>query len=159
MVASECSSLADARTRFLSMIDELAQGEGLPPIAGRMFGVLVFDGGPISFSDLAQRLEVSRASVSTSARALEAHGLVQRIKMPGKRCVFFDLVPDRYARLLHDARARAQRGAEGIDRVRRALPPTDPSRIARLRDLSQFYQTLHDATDRALQQLSGDHHE
>jgi DNA-binding transcriptional regulator GbsR (MarR family) len=44
--------------------------------------------------DLVAALHVSKASISTSLRTLEAMGLVQRAGMPGKRRLHYRLRPD-----------------------------------------------------------------
>lgn len=153
MAVSDTDPLTEARARFLTLAAALAQGEGLPPIAGRIFGLLVFDGGPISFSDLAERLAVSRGSVSTSVRVLEQRGLVRRIAASGSRAVLFDLADDLYAGLLGDVARRARDGARQIEEIARGLPKDTPDRIARLHDLSLFYHALNGAMSAAAQTL------
>ncbi|MDG1076042.1 MAG: ArsR family transcriptional regulator, partial [Planktotalea sp.] len=64
------------RTDFIEKTGLITQAEGLPRIAGRVFGLLIYDGDVVSFGDLATKLQVSRASISTSIRILEERGLV-----------------------------------------------------------------------------------
>lgn len=61
------------------------QNENMPRIAGRLFGLLLLEGGPFSFAELAERLDVSRASISTNARFLTSQGMIQRVAVPGDR--------------------------------------------------------------------------
>lgn len=70
---------------FMETMGMEFQNEGLPRIAGRLYGLLLLEGGPFSFSELAERLEVSRASVSTNARMLATQGLIERVAVPGDR--------------------------------------------------------------------------
>ncbi|MDG1067192.1 MAG: MarR family transcriptional regulator [Sulfitobacter sp.] len=73
------------RADFIEKSGLISQAEGLPRIAGRVFGMLIFDGDMISFGELATRLQVSRASISTSIRILEERGLVKRMTKAGER--------------------------------------------------------------------------
>jgi DNA-binding transcriptional regulator GbsR (MarR family) len=63
---SEDPSIDAIRSEFIEKTGLISQAEGLPRIAGRVFGLLIFDGDMVSFGDLATRLQVSRASISTS---------------------------------------------------------------------------------------------
>ncbi len=44
------------REDFIEKTGLITQAEGLPRIAGRVFGMLIFDGELVSFGDLATRL-------------------------------------------------------------------------------------------------------
>ncbi|MGD9480393.1 GbsR/MarR family transcriptional regulator [Shinella sp. G-2] len=70
---------------FVETMGMYFQGENMPRIAGRLYGLLLLEGGPFSFSELAERLDVSRASISTNARMLAAQGMIQRVAVPGDR--------------------------------------------------------------------------
>ncbi len=61
------------------------QDQQMPRIAGRLFGLLLIEGGPFSFGELADRLQVSRGSISTNARMLSDIGLIERVSKPGDR--------------------------------------------------------------------------
>ena len=52
------------------------ESDGLPRIAGRIFGLLLVSEDARSLDDLAAELRVSKGSVSTNARLLEQRGLV-----------------------------------------------------------------------------------
>src|SRR6056300_574061 len=84
------------RSDFIEKTGLITQAEGLPRIAGRVFGMLIFDGDMVSFGDLAKRLQVSRASISTSIRILEERGLVKRMTRPGERQDYFQLASNPY---------------------------------------------------------------
>lgn len=71
------------RTRFIEQLGRLAEGEGLPRIAGRMLGSLMLNAESCSLEQLAVQLNVSRASISTNGRLLEGLGLIQRVTVPG----------------------------------------------------------------------------
>lgn len=150
------SEIDRIRTEFLERVSAMAHAEHMPPISGRIFGLLVFDGGPIAFGDLAERLNVSRASISTAARVLEEHGLICRLKRPGQRGDFFDIQNPPYQGLFSGILQRAHRAEESIRDAIEALPSTEAERRARLSDFGEFYTALQICASMALDQLTGD---
>ena len=70
---------------FVESMGLLWENEGLPRIAGRIFGYLVVQPEACSLDDLAAGLGVSKASISTDARRLEQLGLITRVSRPGDR--------------------------------------------------------------------------
>ena len=147
---------ADAvRERFIEEQGLRSQDEGLPRIAGRMLGLLIFDGRPRSFGELATELKVSRASISTNARLLQTLGAIERTTVPGDRQDYFQLSEDPYARILDGALERAERSRLAIQKFRDALPTTGqngPRR--RLKEYGDFYanvvEALAEARDRSV---------
>ncbi|HYD53310.1 MAG TPA: MarR family transcriptional regulator [Gemmatimonadaceae bacterium] len=85
---------------FVETMGLLWEGEGLPRIAGRIFGFLSLQTEPCSLDDLALALGVSKASVSTDARRLEGLGLIHRVGVPADRRDYYTVVPDVPARML-----------------------------------------------------------
>ena len=55
-------------TRFASRIGQLLEADGFPPIAGRLFGLLLLQDDACSLDDAARTRHVSKASGSTNAR-------------------------------------------------------------------------------------------
>ena len=53
---------------FVERMGLTLEGEGLPRIAGRLFGFLLVHPEAYSLDELAERLQVSKASISTNAR-------------------------------------------------------------------------------------------
>ena len=107
------------RERFIEQMGIIAQGDGVPRIAGRMMGLMIFDGRPYSFSELATELQVSRGSVSTNARILEQMGIIERTAVPGERQDYFQLADSPYEAVLSGALARARKCAPGRREHRR----------------------------------------
>ena len=90
------------RTDFIEKTGLVTQAEGVPHIAGRVFGKLSYNGDVVSFGDLATKLQVSRARI----RTLEERGLVKRVTKPGERQDFFQLAPNPYATMLKGIQKR-----------------------------------------------------
>ncbi|EAU41382.1 hypothetical protein FP2506_01405 [Fulvimarina pelagi HTCC2506] len=108
-------SCAEARERFIERMGEHMEMEGLPRIAGRLFGLLLVDPGTVSFSDLAERLGVSRGSISTNARLLEGKGLIERVAVDGERQDYFRLADRPFVNMVRGIAARMRETMTLID--------------------------------------------
>lgn len=139
------TSVDAVRSGFIEQMGLLAQGEGLPPAAGRIFAALVFDGETIAFSNLAVDLKLSRASVSTSMRLLEERGLVRRSRRPGDRQDYFEIAPDAFDAMLASARRRIDSVKREIDATIAALPSSEEGPRQRLSRFSDFYRRVGEA--------------
>ena len=144
---------AAVRSDFIEKTGLISQAEGLPRIAGRVFGMLIFDGDMVSFGDLATRLQVSRASISTSIRILEERGLVKRMTKPGERQDYFQLAPNPYATMLEGIRKRTRMTMDEIAATIDALPP-DADAVDRLTAYANFYASTDAAVSHALDALA-----
>lgn len=140
---------ADNRSDFIEKVGLITQAEGLPRIAGRIFGMLVFDGETVSFSDLADRLEVSRASVSTSMRLLEERSLIKRVAKPGERQDFFQLAPNAYPTMIEGTIKRMQAAKDEILETLDTLPKSSGAH-QRLSEYAGFYRSIEAGLDTAL---------
>ena len=82
----------------LAYIEEMGiaiEGLGLPRMAGRVLGALLIADPPEqSAEDLAETLQASRGSISTTTRLLEMPGLIERVSKPGDRRVYYRNRPD-----------------------------------------------------------------
>ena len=72
-----------AIAEFVERMGLVTQADGLPRIAGRIMGLMIVHGGSFGFTELTERLSVSRASISTNTRLLEDLGVIERTAMPG----------------------------------------------------------------------------
>ena len=90
----------DNETRFVERSGLIAEREGFSRIAGRIFGLLMLAPDELSLDEIAERLQVSRASVSTEARRLQDKGIVERTSRPGDRKDYYHIAPNHYLRSL-----------------------------------------------------------
>ena len=139
----------DARTtRFTDRIASLFEHDGLPPIAGRIFALLLLSEEARSLDQLAAELGVSKASASTNARLLAA---VRRDRAGPAAGQPARLLPDRRRplRAIHGGSGWSD-GSEFTDVIgegRRTLPlasPSGPRAAGALRERLQ----LHGRCDR-----------
>ncbi|MGJ8605393.1 MAG: GbsR/MarR family transcriptional regulator [Marivita sp.] len=146
------ASVSATRADFIEKIGLITQAEGLPRIAGRVFGLLIFDGDAVSFGDLAIRLQVSRGSISSSIRLLEERGLVKRVAKPGDRQDYFQLAPNPYVTMLEGIRKRARSTRDDIAQTIDSLPPGNDA-IGRLKEYAAFYASTDAAIGMAISDL------
>lgn len=148
------TDIAQTRATFIEKIGLIAQGEGMPRSAGRLFGLLVFDGGEHAFGRLAEALSISRGSVSASVRFLEERGLVVRTARAGDRQDYFALADDPFGTLTRDAQARTVRAAKEIEKSLDALPGDAADVRARLAAHAGFYRAIVAGLDHALTHIA-----
>lgn len=87
-------TVEDIRNELIDHIGEKAERFGLPRIAGQMEGLLLLSEGRLSLDDIADRLEVSKASVSTNIRLLERWKVVRRVYNRGDRKNYYEIAGD-----------------------------------------------------------------
>jgi len=133
-----------AISEFVEQMGLILQAEGLPRIAGHIMGLMIMHEGPFSLSQLAERLSVSRASISTNTRLLEDLDIIVRTAKPGDRQDYFKLSPQPYARLLRGVVRRMRRARDVVEDTQDALPESLTDTHERLRELDAFYEVLID---------------
>ena len=144
----------DAVAEFIDRMGMIAQADGLPRIAGRLMGFFVIHGGPVSFSELSERLQVSRASVSNNTRLLEGIGVIERTSRPGDRQDYFRLADQPYRRLLEGVVERMGRASAAADKAGLELPADWADARRRLAELSDFYSGAEENTRALLAALA-----
>ena len=132
----------DAIAEFVERMGLITQADGLPRIAGRIMGLMVVHGGPFGFTELAERLSVSRASISTNTRLLEDLGIIERTATPGDRQDYFRLSPRPYPRMLRGVVERIRRARVVVEDAQAALPEDFSGAQERLAELDAFYEAL-----------------
>lgn len=132
--------LEQTRAEFIEKIGVMAQGDGLPRIAGRLLGLLIWDGHAISFGDLAIKLQVSRASISSATRILEERRLIKRTAKPGDRQDYLQIADKPYIKMMESV-------ADGIEAAKAEIRDTlddIPEANQDVRDRVQAYANFYD---------------
>jgi DNA-binding transcriptional regulator GbsR (MarR family) len=150
------TTTADAALReWVEQIAMLFEREGLPRMAGRIFGwLLVCEPAEQSMEDLAAALQGSKASMSTMTRVLAQAGLVERFRPPGGRRDFYRIRPGHWERLwetrleqLREATALAARGRALVARrgaeSRRRLEEFHEQYVFFSRELPRLLERWH----------------
>jgi len=87
-------TVEDIQNDFIDTIGEMTELSGLTRVAGLLKGLLLLSREPLSLDDMAERLEVSKASVSTNIRVLERWKAVRRVFNRGDRKNYYQLRGD-----------------------------------------------------------------
>ena len=138
---------------FIEQMGVVTQSEGLPRISGQIFALLLIEAGPFSFSEIAQRLAVSRGSVSTNTRLLENLGMIERVSKMGDRCDYFQLAHDPYSKLVKGALRRMKKSIAVVQEAQADLPAGWSESLQRLQSLEHFYSELLESNASLLKRL------
>jgi len=84
-------TIEDIRNDLIHVIGEKAEKFGFSRIAGQLEGLLLFSKEPMSLDEMAERLEVSKASISTNIRFLERWKVVKKVYHRGARKNFYEI--------------------------------------------------------------------
>lgn len=125
---------------FIETIGVISSAEGWPPISGRILGYLVLADGACSLTDIAEALNVSKASVSTNVRLLEAKGIAVREARRGSRQDHWRVETRPHRAVLESLAERFQRNARRIDEIATLFPDDKNSQRQKVEEFSEFYR-------------------
>jgi len=141
----------DASTaHFIETMGLTLESEGLPRIAGRIFGLLLLSEDALSLDDLAAELQVSKASVSTNTRLLEQRGVLEQVGRPADRRDYYRVPRDLFSHTMAHRLARWQRFHEAIAEARSTLPIRNPRVLERLDEYGAAYAHMSKVIREAL---------
>jgi DNA-binding transcriptional regulator GbsR (MarR family) len=141
----------DVRTaHFIEQMGLALEADGLPRIAGRIFGLLLVSEDARSLDDLAHELRVSKASVSTNARMLEQRAVLERTSRPGDRRDYYRVPSDLFSHTMAQRVARWQRFHDAIGAARTGLPIRSAEVMERLEEYQQAYAYMSQVITEAL---------
>lgn len=83
--------LDEAKLLFIEKLGVYYEDYGIPRIGGRILGLMLVSGQPLTAEQIATHLKVSRGSVSTNVRLLASGGLIERISVVGERIDYYDV--------------------------------------------------------------------
>jgi DNA-directed RNA polymerase specialized sigma24 family protein len=142
---------AEAVREFEETFTTVLMGSGMPKMMSRVMACLCLtDSGSLTASELAQRLQVSPASVSKAVAFLDSQGLVRREADEGRRERYAVDDDVWYQSMMASARSIAQvveiaRQGVGV------LGPGSPA-AARLENVARFLDFVSESTARAAEQ-------
>ncbi|HJR15769.1 MAG TPA: MarR family transcriptional regulator [Gemmatimonadales bacterium] len=141
----------DAKTAgFVERMGLALEADGLPRIAGRIFGLLLVSEDCRSLDQLAAELHVSKASVSTNARLLEQRGVLERNSRPSDRRDYYRVPPDLFSHTMAQRLQRWRRFHEAVGDARTSLPIRSRKVLQRLEEYESAYTYLSQAIGEAL---------
>jgi DNA-binding transcriptional regulator GbsR (MarR family) len=136
---------------FIERVGFSAESDGLPRIAGRLFGFLLLSPGPRSLDEIADALGVSKGSASTDARLLLNRGWLKRASLAGDRRDYYEMAPDFFAGIVAYRLGRWEALCKSVVKGRQQLPRQPKSvqeRLTYLDEAQQFFsQGIHRLLD------------
>jgi DNA-binding transcriptional regulator GbsR (MarR family) len=142
----ESQKTQQAIEEFIERMGLISQAEGIPRISGRILGVLVLFDEPFSFAQLSEKLQVSRASISTNTRLLETLTIIERTTKRGERQDYFRLRKNPYVSLMRGVQTRMLYAQEVVEQTRQQLPEEWSGAQKRLQELEKFYTDFYQAS-------------
>jgi DNA-binding transcriptional regulator GbsR (MarR family) len=139
-----------ARRTFIDRLGHAGEVDGLSPIAGRLYAILLLSDEPQSLDDLAAALGVSKASVSTDARRLFERGIVERVTRPGDRRDYYEVAPDFVADKVRSRVDQWRRLRQMAVDLREADATLSPIVRQRLDDIDDLYASIVDCVQATL---------
>jgi DNA-binding transcriptional regulator GbsR (MarR family) len=137
---------------FIDRMGIAAESDGLSPIAGRLFALLLLADEPRSLDDLADGLGVSKASVSTDARRLLERGIVERVAVAGDRRDFYQLTPDFFVQIVQ-SRVDRWRRMQSLTADLRAASKKLPRRVRdNLETIDEVQSFIFDRFEQVLEE-------
>ena len=140
-------TLEETRSAFIEKIGLKAQADGLPRIAGRVLGLLIWDGTAVSFASLADQLMVSRGSISSATRILLERRLIKRIAKAGERQDFFQLSDAPYVSMMEATKISLDNAKDEINATLNDIPDAQTEIKARVAAYADFYGKMSKAVD------------
>ena len=137
--------------QFIERMGLAIERMGLARTFGRLFGLLMVADEPLSLDDMVERLGVSKASVSTNARACEELGLARRVGVRGDRKDYYEIAPRAFehvtAKRVVAIHSMAGLAAEGLQAV-----GDEPSLARdRLTEMLDFYLFMGEQIEELLE--------
>ena len=87
----------------------LANAWGVSPLLGRIHGLLLLVGRPMTAEEVCERLDISRASASVQLNAILGWGLARRMYLPGDRRQHYLAEPEPWTWFRRAVRVRKER--------------------------------------------------
>ncbi len=148
----------EALRRFVEDVALLFEGQGLPRMAGRIFGWLLVSENPSqTLEELGAAVGGSKASMSTMTRLLLQTKILTRMRWPGSRSDSFCIRPDAWNAMFEDQVRFASAGRELSDRgleLMAGRPAQDRMRLLGFREGCVFMER---AMPRLLEDWQRDH--
>lgn len=142
----------DPVTEFIETMGVRFQDQNMPRIAGRLFGLLLIEAEPLSFNELAERLQVSRGSVSTNARMLADFGLIERVGKPGDRHDYYRLPPNGLSNVFRKQLERLWWADSFYRSIEARLPAHRRKSKQRLLEIATFTRKAAEGLERSLEE-------
>lgn len=141
----------EAVQQFVERMGLVCEKEGMARSAGRIFGLLLVGGRSFSLDELAEKLQASKAGVSTNCRLLEQFGMIERVSSLGDRRDFYRVQEDPWEHMMRVAQTRWRDMVKILSEAQQSLPATMDEGKRTLATAQQFHQLLIRDVDQLLE--------
>jgi DNA-binding transcriptional regulator GbsR (MarR family) len=129
------------RTReFIEKMGLLFEHGGSTRTHGRLMALLLVHDKPLSLSEMADHLQVSKASLSTNARMAVQIGMAQRVSRPGDRKDYYQMTPSSFENMVAQRVQAIDVFIHLADEGLAAVEADNTTARARLEKMKEFYQ-------------------
>jgi DNA-binding transcriptional regulator GbsR (MarR family) len=135
------SAMHPAAERLIEQMGLHWESEGRPRIAGRVFALMLLQDRDFTLEELAAVLRVSRGSMSTNTRRLEADGVIERVAKSGDRRVYYRLTADPYRAMIEDHLKRMEKMRQVVAQARKELVAATKQKHTRLAEIEKFHKS------------------
>lgn len=136
--------------QFVERMGVICEKEGMARSAGRIFGLLLVGGRPYSLDELAEKLQASKAGVSTNCRMLEQFGMIERVSSLGDRRDFYRVQDSPWEHMMRVAQTRWREMVKIFGDAAVGLPPQMAEGKRRLHEAERFHALLISEVDRLM---------
>jgi DNA-binding transcriptional regulator GbsR (MarR family) len=141
----------EAVQQFVERMGLICEKEGMARSSGRIFGLLLVGGRPYALDELAEKLQASKAGVSTNCRMLEQFGMIERVSALGDRRDFYQVRSDPWEHMMRVAQGRWRDMNKIFAEALAAIPAQMGEGRRRLREAEQFHSILIREVDTLLE--------
>lgn len=144
------SALADKELRFIDDVAMAMMNFGLPQAAARIYGYLLVQGKAASLDQIGADLDLSKSTLSVSARMLEKSGMTRRLSERGSKRALYEVV-DTFDAMLTEQNRKLLAFSEVLRAGERAATSAPASR--RIKKIADFCFAAQEAQRALLKRL------
>jgi len=129
------------RTRdFIEKMGLMFEHAGSTRTHGRMMALMLVTDKPLSLDEMAERLQISKASLSTNARLAVQIGMAQRVSRPGDRKDYYEMTPASFESMVAHRLQAIDVFIHLADDGLAAIETDNATARIRLEKMKEFYQ-------------------
>jgi DNA-binding transcriptional regulator GbsR (MarR family) len=104
----------EIENKILSLFSRITSSLGYSQVHGKIIGILMIEGKPLSLQEISKRTRYSLGSISLSLDLLEFFGIIKKFKKSGERKVFVKLTGDLLIGLKNVVILKIEKNAEDV---------------------------------------------
>jgi len=146
------------KQEFIQDFGEGYQMFGLPKLMGRIVGLLLYAGKPMSLTEITESLNVSKGPVSQICRRLLDHNLIQRSWIPGSRQDHYQAHPNIFGNAFHNRINHQRKNLELAQKYQSLLRRDDTEDSAEFKknidEMAEFYGLMMEYYEKFIDEWS-----